>query len=433
MKTIKIILLLFILTSTIHVYGQHEFMCGHEWVMRHREAKFPGYTERVNAEFRNALAYAYDNRNSNEILTIPVVVHIVHKNDIENLHDSLIENQIRVLNESFRLQNANKDEVRPVFKDVQADAGIEFVLQEVRRVKTSANFALSLNGLPDQVKRTANGGSDAVSPSNALNIWVCRIQPIPLIGGQILGYAYPPAGLSNWPAGSEAPSLALEGVVIDFRVFGRNNPNVLEVNGKIHKAVGRTAVHEVGHYLGLRHIWGDGGGIFGGSSCNQDDGIADTPNQGQQSGGSCNASQNTCTDAGNDLPDMIENYMDYSAETCQNTFTAQQVGLMRAVLQNQRSGLLSSTDAFVNSEQRYKLYPNPTTTSILIYSNDISDNTLDYSIQDIHGMHVMSGSGTLNSGSMELDVRDLAAGVYIYTIITSKGRYAQKFIKLDGR
>jgi hypothetical protein len=432
MKAGKIRLLLFLMSFTVHIYGQHEFICGHEWVMRHQESKFPGYKERVNAAFRNALEHAHMHRNSNEILTIPVVVHIVHKNDFENLHDSLIENQIRVLNESFRLQNANKDELRPIFKDLQADAEIEFVLQEVKRVKTSANFALSLNGLPDQVKRTANGGSDAVSPSTTLNIWVCRIQPIPLIGGQILGYAYPPAGLSNWPAGSEAPSLALEGVVIDFRVFGRNNPNVLEVNGKIHKAVGRTAVHEVGHYLGLRHIWGDGGGIFGGSSCNQDDGIADTPNQGQQSGGLCNASQNTCTDAGSDLPDMIENYMDYSAETCQNTFTEQQVGLMRAVLQNQRSGLLSSTIEGVSNDPNVSVYPNPFTSNIRISAKNLSYSSFDYIIQNVHGIPVMSDFA-VPSDSWEVDVRSLPAGVYIITIITLNRRYAQKIIKLDGR
>jgi hypothetical protein len=433
MNTGKILLLLFFVTCTVQLFGQHEFICGHEWVMHHQEAKFPGYTDRVNAVFRNALSHAQVHRHSNEILTIPVVVHIVHKNDAENLHDSLIENQISVLNESFRLRNTNKDEVRAIFKDLQADAGIEFVLKEVKRVKTSANFALSLNGLPDQVKRTANGGSDAVSPSTTLNIWVCRIQPIPLIGGQILGYAYPPAGLSNWPAGSEAPSMALEGVVIDFRAFSRNNPNVLEVNGKVHVAVGRTAVHEVGHYLGLRHIWGDGGGIFGGSSCNQDDGIEDTPNQGQQSGGVCNASQNTCTDASGDLPDMIENYMDYSAETCQNTFTEQQVGLMRAVLQNQRSGLLSSTEAFVLSDQHYKVYPNPTTSGIQIHAKDFSDNKLNYSIHDVTGKTVMSGSGVLHSGSMELDVHPLSAGIYFITLVNADEQYALKFIKLDGR
>jgi hypothetical protein len=418
---------------SLQLDGQQHFMCGHEWVMHHLEKQFPGYSAHVQKEFGKALAYVEEARTINEVLTIPVVVHVVYKNDNENLHDSLVENQISVLNESFRLQNDNRDEVRPIFKDLQADAGIEFVLQEVKRVKTSANFALSLNGLPDQVKRSANGGSDAVSPTTALNIWVCRIQPIPIIGGQILGYAYPPAGLNNWPAGSEAPSTSLEGVVIDFRAFGRNNPNVLEVNGKVHVAVGRTAVHEVGHYLGLRHIWGDGGGIFGGSSCSQDDGIEDTPNQGQQSAGVCNSAQNTCTDASADLPDMIENYMDYSAETCQNTFTKQQVGLMRAVLQNQRSGLLSSVPDYPAITENCNVFPNPFVSEIWIHLESTPIDPLLYTVFDINGIPVRSGSAYSDNQLISLDLGDLPAGIYSLSVTNSQKSYSKKIVKLNGR
>ena len=104
---------------------------------------------------------------------------------------------------------------------------------------------------------------------------------------------------------------------------------------------GRTATHEVGHYFGMRHIWGDGGGIFGGSSCNEDDGIADTPNQGAQSSNNCDTTLNTCVDPVGDMPDLIENHMDYSDETCKNMWTQMQADFIRNVLENERSGLLS--------------------------------------------------------------------------------------------
>jgi hypothetical protein len=343
------------------LFGQnnsHPFMCGYDHVLSINEQQFPGYTSIVNNAFEVAYKLKDENNDArNVVLTIPVVVHVVWKNNEENLDDSLVYSQIKVLNDAFRLQNDDKDNLRAIFKDLQSDAGIEFELKEIKKVKTNANFALSLTGLPDNVKRGANGGSTALDPDRYLNIWVCKIQPIPFIGGQILGYAYPPTGLANWPEGSSAPSKELEGVVIDFRAFGLNNPNKLTVNGMTHESLARTTVHEVGHYLGLRHIWGDGGGLFGGNSCEADDGITDTPNQGGQSPGGCDKSANTCEDEVADLPDMIENYMDYSGEYCQNTFTKEQVAVMRSVLKNQRV-LLTNTKEWW-SQNQFKVWPNP--------------------------------------------------------------------------
>ena len=94
-----------------------------------------------------------------------------------------------------------------------------------------------------------------------------------------MGFAYPPAALDHWPEGANAPSEELEGVVIDYRVFGRENPFSVDVGlGAPLETQGRTATHEVGHYLGLRHVWGDGGGLFGGDSCGEDHSVEDTPN-----------------------------------------------------------------------------------------------------------------------------------------------------------
>ncbi len=408
-------LLLFILSGS-YIEAQTKadaFLCGHDFVLNINEKTYPGYKEKVSIAFNEA-SHTMKNMHAqrNDILTIPVVVHIVWKNEVENLHDSIIESQLKVLNKAYRLQNEDKENIRTIFKDLQEDAGIEFKLAEVKRVKTSASFALSLNGLPDKVKQSGQGGSNALDPDRYLNIWVCKIQPIPFIGGQILGYAYPPAGLSNWPEGSEAPSKDLEGLVIDYRVFGANNPNILTVNGQMHDAVGRTTVHEVGHYLGLRHIWGDGGGIFGGDSCAEDDGISDTPNQGAQTAGGCDKTLNTCIDPeGNDLPDMIENYMDYSGERCQNTFTKEQVGLMRSVLMTQRQLLLSDTDQY-SIKTPLKVYPNPVDT----WLNISLDN-----IDQIEHIELFSQSGHFirtigKHPTKQIDFTDLAEGIYFIRV-----------------
>lgn len=400
-------------------------VCGYDMVLDINEKKYPGYLSILNQSFEEAQRYSQNATLRNEIFRIPVVIHIVWRNEEENLADSIIQSQIQVLNDAFRLQNSNRDEIRDIFKDVQGDAEIEFYLKDVKRVKTNVNFSVSLFGLPDEVKQQNDGGSDAVDTEKHLNIWVCKIQPIPFIGGQVLGYAYPPLGLANWPDGAAAPSKELEGVVIDFRVFGSNNPNKLTVQGFTHEALGRTTVHEVGHYLGLRHIWGDGGGLFGGDSCGEDDGIADTPNQGAQSGTECDPTLNTCDDAeGIDLPDMFENYMDYSGEACQNTFTKGQIGHMRSVLMNQRKLLVNSKDVSINSDQ------------IIIFPNPVSDK-LTVNISDMEGevtLEIRDMSGSLISTNIvtnqitEFDVSSISAGMYLLHIRNKQGCIASRFV-----
>lgn len=416
------------------VLGQYHnhFYCGHELHMESNEQLYPGYRQRV-ADYFNFIQEQIkrypEAARSNETLKIPVVVHVVWKNEEENLSDEMIKSQIDVLNEDFRLLNPNRDSIRGQFKQRQADSGIEFELAMVKRVKTNANFNLSLTGLVDNVKRTANGGSKAEDPKKFLNIWVCKIQPIPLIGGQILGYAYPPAGLSNWPDGVAAPSPELDGVVIDFRSFGKNNPHPVVVNGVTLYSEGRTATHEVGHYLGLRHVWGDGGVIFGGLSCNEDDGIADTPNQGRQSPFDCNKTQNTCKDGTDDEPDMIENYMDYSDQLCQCAFTKGQIEHMRMVILTKRSGLLSNSQDIVVSQDKIIISPNPAGNFITIrHSLHSKDESVQVKISDMHGIQVyagMTGGGTVHT----LDISGLMQGMYILEITDGDKIVSTRFVR----
>lgn len=422
----KFLLLFTIFVISSSTYGQnleHFEKCGHELVLQALEKKYPGYQDAVNKSFVDAQKQTQMNTSRNEELIIKVVFHIVWKNAEENLADSIIQSQLDVLNEDFRLLNKNKDDLRPIFKDVQGNAGIFFELQEIKRVKTNANFALSLFGLPDNVKRGNDGGSDAADPNKILNIWICKIQPIPFIGGQILGYAYPPADLFNWPAGSSAPSKELEGVVVDFRAIGRNNPNKLNIQGQDIEILGRTCVHEIGHYLGLRHIWGDGGGLFGGESCDEDDGMIDTPNQGFQSSFVCDLQNNTCIDDVDDLPDMIENYMDYSLESCQNTFTKNQVEHMRSVLMNQRSGLIGNQvnayDIFQKFDS-YSVYPNPSFGDIIVtFDNDVKITKAI--LYNTMGQVVWESDYQNTNSKLEINTLNFSDGQYFLKIVDSKG------------
>jgi hypothetical protein len=423
MKKIHYILLGLYLSSTILVAqndpkSHHHYFCGHDIVLDYNELKHPGYKDVISKTFGLAKRAAAENPASRSFdsYKIKVVFHVVWRNPEENLHDSVIVNQLERLNEDFRRLNEDASNIRGVFEDRQADSRIEFELAEIKRVQTTATFTPLLITLPDNVKRSNQGGSSAVDPDRYLNIWVCKIQPIPFIGGQVFGYAYPPAGLSNWPAGSSAPSPELDGVVVDFRCIGANNPNPMQVPGfGVIPQNGRTMVHEVGHYLGLRHIWGDGGGIFGGDSCGADDGVEDTPNQGLSSNYNCDPEQNSCdTD---DEPDMIENYMDYSDQACQNTFTEGQAAIMRAVLEGPRAGLIEefTNTKEINDLTSIRVYPNPVNDKLVLsLMEDVNFDLLNVRMYAIQGNPVGALEiNPLGSGTISIDVSHLPAGIYM--------------------
>ena len=121
----------------------------------------------------------------------------------------------------------------------------------------------------DNVKNSEQGGVDAWPTDRYLNIWVCSLENI-MCG--MFGVAYPPVGALNWEAGTAAPSPELDGVVLDYHVVGENNPLGEADDYYSLFTLGKTAVHEIGHYLGLIHIWGSGS-----ASCDSDDGFEDTP------------------------------------------------------------------------------------------------------------------------------------------------------------
>lgn len=414
-----------------------QIICGNEVFSHIIQSNYPDLDEAIRNTYQNALEHSGAAASRTQ-KNINVVVHIVWKENEENLADSVILDQIAVLNAAYNRLNPDTANLRDIFKPVAGNADIHFNLAGVERVHTNQLFEVSLSGtnLLSEVKSSTQGGSDAWDTDHFLNIWVCKIQPLGFGGielGQILGFAFPPADLPNWPASSNAPTPTEDGVVIDFRVFGSNNPNPLVQQGQTVVVKGRTSVHEVGHYLGLRHIWGDGGLLGLPNDCQQSDGVDDTPFANAQSSQDCDLSKNTCDGIdpfyGIDVPDLVENYMDYSSEPCQTMFTKGQVALMLSVLEGPRAALLESVSGTtaLSNQNDWQVIPNPVHgTAMITFSDNQNQGEKSITLYAINGSKMIDVKG--NQQKFELNTQHLQDGIYLMQVLTENGQYTRKVV-----
>ncbi|MFC4262400.1 zinc metalloprotease [Ferruginibacter yonginensis] len=230
---------------------------------------------------------------ANGIIEIPVVVNVLYRTAAENISLAQIQSQIDVLNADYSGTNPDAANVPTIFQGVKAgDVGIRFVLDQVIR-KATNKTSWTTN---DAMKKTSGGGLNPTSPTTKLNMWCCNLS------GGILGYAQFPGGSS-----------ATDGVVMDNNAFG-----VTTTGAPYNK--GRTATHEVGHWLNLRHIWGD-------AQCGNDL-VSDTPlHTGANYGCPAAGVRSTCSGT----PVMMTmNYMDYTDDLCMYMFSAGQKARMKA-------------------------------------------------------------------------------------------------------
>ena len=271
---------------------------------------------------------------------VPVVVHIVLPNALQ-VSDQDVQRQIDKLNIDYAGLNADSAAIPAAFKPLFGKAKIQFTL--ARRTpggsltngieRRNSNVLSDINQATDPIKRTALGGLDAWDFNKYVNLWV----GLDGSGLGVLGYAtFPGTGAA-----------ADQGVFINAQSWGNNTCYVIPEFG-----LGRTLVHEVGHYFGLYHIWGDEGGCAGddfrqlSGSCTLPAGLllGDTPNQaGATSGCLTGVRTDACSPAAPGF--MYQNYMDYTDDACYALFTTKQVERMEYVLENCRSSYLTSDGA----------------------------------------------------------------------------------------
>jgi hypothetical protein len=222
------------------------------------------------------------------IVQIPVVVNVIYRNESENISLAQIQSQIDVLNEDFNAANSDISQTPAVFSGQIGNFGIQFALAGVVR-KYSNKRSWGLN---DSMKSSRQGGIDPTNPTENLNIWI--VNQLSQGKNVYLGYAQFPGG-----------NPATDGVVIGHNFFGRTGVVTAPYNR------GRTATHEVGHWLNLRHIWGD-------ATCGNDF-VSDTPLHNTYNFGCPSYPHySTCTGA---PVEMTMNYMDYTDDPCMFMFT----------------------------------------------------------------------------------------------------------------
>jgi len=427
MKKFSTVLFLALTVVGVNVFAQTLEKCGTMHNHAEMQKNNPSLLSKRQSVEQIAQEWLKNNPNYKKaVATIPVVFHVVYNPTIpaQDAPDSIIYSQLQVLNDDYRRLNADAVNTRPEFDSLAADVEIQFCLANVdpsgnfttgiNRVTTTATD-FSFSPFDNNVKKTANGGVDPWPTSDYLNIWVCDMY----FGGSplVLGYAQFPG---------DDP--ATDGVVLTYQHTGYRDWDAAADPANL----GRTATHEVGHYFGLYHIWGDG-------DCTASDSVTDTPNAAAASQQICTLTNNTCDDSaepywgGWDPFDMLENYMDYSTDACMNMFTNGQKDRMWSFLNTARVSLLSSNKCGgtylgeVLPSASLIMYPNPASNGVTLeWPGEFKFERLE--IVDLVGKVLVTENITSAYAKHVVNTNSLTDGIYFVRLVNGNSITTKKLL-----
>ena len=378
----------------------------------------------------NELSISKKTQNIN--YTIPVVVHVIHNGEAVgtglNISNAQIVSQITVLNEDFSGSNADSSSIPTIFKPNFAHCGINFCLAVL---DTSGNI-MPEQGV-DRIDRSIGGWianpysvgyiSDTIkpktiwNPNKYLNIWCVDI------GGGILGYATFPDSATTGLSGLNYNSNDYDGVAFGpscFGTIGNLSPNYNK---------GRTATHEIGHWLGLRHIWGDGACLT--DYCN------DTPPAQQANYGCMLHPHNIGICSGNTDGEMFMDYMDYSNDTCLNMFTEDQKTRMIAILNGSpmRMNLVASNKCDISASiyqinkpiYEFTIFPNPNDGEFIINSELTNIENISVRLYNIMGTEIKHFNN-IDGYPFQINLKDLPNGCYTINVSCNGNNMIKKLI-----
>lgn len=338
---------------------------------------------------------------------LPIVVHIIYSENSQNITDEQIFKQLETLNNDFIQMNENFDSTPNAFKSVAANIGIQFCLaskdengnETTGITRTETN--ISEIGLTELYFESDNGGKDPWNVDQFINIWVADFG-----NTEILGVT---------PFPGEAVPKNKDGILINYKYFGVGGDHQ-----DINRNLGKVLTHEMGHYFGLKHIWGNLGTI-----CADDDEIDDTPLQNEPTFGCPDfPSPDECTQ-GNGI--MYCNFMDYTNDECLSMFTEGQKNVILNTLDNFRAGLKEEgimncvVDVQEKELQGLEIYPNPASNVIWI---NFEKEEMNRKLQMYNISGILVKEIDVEFQENNLEIGDLSKGIYFFRI----GQHTRKVV-----
>jgi hypothetical protein len=332
-----------------------------------------------------------------------IVVHIVYNDEEQNLSDAQVRSQIDLLNRDFNGMTDGRSRISNTFRDLVGVPGWRFCLATtdpvglptdgIVRVQTNeTNIAHpgSLERGLRKIKHTNLGGSDAWDPDRYINVWVGNT------GGDFV------IGDATFPGTATEDE---DGIMVDYRLFGG-------LGGVLHYYpfhLGKTLTHEMGHYFNLAHLSGNGG-------CDVDDGVEDTPQQGQEYFNCPSGPVGTCGSE-----DMVQNFMSLASDPCLLFFTKGQVDRMEQAVLAFRSGLIEPRRVCGDSIQQgtlesFSVIVSLGTHQLLIQSEEYLTDPVHARLIDLSGREIWKA--TMQDGYFfPFQIQDLPMGVYVLQLV----------------